>query len=626
MLKKTILLVVLISFLSLSASVLPQTSWVSKIDARLFEAQEQQPQEVIILLKAQADLSGAAQLPSKVEKNRFVYEQLTQIAQHTQAPLMNWLNNHAIPHRAYWVVNMIWAHTEMKTIRQLAQRKDIAFIYANVHIPFRLPAPEPPPYPPHGQPQTIETVEWNIQKVNAPLVWAAGFTGQGIVIGGQDTGYAWEHPALKNQYRGWNGVAADHNYNWHDAIHGNDTHTPPGNPCGFNSPAPCDDHGHGTHTMGIMVGDDGAGNQIGMAPGAKWIGCRNMEEGWGTPVTYAECYQWFLAPTDLSGANPRPDLAPDIINNSWSCPPSEGCTQPLILQMVVENVRAAGILSVHAAGNDGPACGTIDTPAAIYDASFTVGNTTIDDLIASSSSRGPVTVDGSNRLKPDVSAPGTWIRSSIPSGYGMMSGTSMAAPHVAGLAALLLSAQPALRGDVEQIEAVITQNALPKVTSQDCGGVSGSNIPNNTYGWGRIDAWESFQHLPHRFTLEKQPSSFFIHPGELLTYTLQLTHYHPFSATHHTILSDTLPTATNMITATMPFNLQGGTIFWEVGEMTPEAQFLARLVVHIPLGFDSPWLTNLFYAAQSDEVDLLFGRPVTVWVNHNFLFFPILGR
>ena len=126
-----------------------------------------------------------------------------------------------------------------------------------------------------------------------------------------------------------------------------------------------------------MVGDDGAGNQIGMAPGAKWIGCRNMEQGWGTPQTYIECYQWFLAPTDLMGENPRPDLAPHIVNNSWSCPVKEGCTDPNVLLTVVENLRAAGILSVHSAGNSGSSCSTVNTPAAIYDASLTVGNTDV---------------------------------------------------------------------------------------------------------------------------------------------------------------------------------------------------------------------------------------------------------
>ncbi len=242
--------------------------------------------------------------------------------------------------------------------------------------------------------------------------------------------------------------------------------------------------------MGTMIGDDGSGNQVGMAPGARWIGCRNMDRGFGTPATYAECYQWFVAPTDLSGNNPRPDLAPDVINNSWSCLVSEGCTDPNILLTVVENVRMAGILTVQAASNVGPSCSTVNSPAAIYDASFSVGATNSSDNIASFSSRGPVVIDGSYRLKPDVSAPGVFIRSSIPTSsgtYGYLSGTSMASPHVAGLAALMISADPGLSAQVDQIERLIAHNTLPRITTQNCGGIPGSQIPNNTYGWGRIE-------------------------------------------------------------------------------------------------------------------------------------------
>ena len=149
-----------------------------------------------------------------------------------------------------------------------------------------------------------------------PAVWAEGFFGQGIVVGGADTGIRWTHNALKPHYRGWNGITADHNFNWHDSIHSG------GGICGPDSPAPCDDSGHGTHTIGTAVGDDGAGNQIGMAPQAKFIGCRNMNVGVGSPATYTECFEWFLAPYPVGG-NPSqgdPDKAPDITTNSWTCP------------------------------------------------------------------------------------------------------------------------------------------------------------------------------------------------------------------------------------------------------------------------------------------------------------------
>jgi len=188
--------------------------------------------------------------------------------------------------------------------------------------------------------------------------------------------------------------------------------------------------------MGTLVGDDGAGNQIGMAPGARWIGCRNMDsKGYGFPATYLTCFEFFLAPYPLDGTPDQgnPELGPDVTNNSWSCPVYEGCAWDT-LQAAVEAQRAAGIFTVVAAGNNSSGgCSTISEPPALYDAAYTVGATTSNDTIASFSRRGPVTIDGSGRLKPDLSAPGVNIRSSVPGGwYQVNQGTSMAAPHVAG--------------------------------------------------------------------------------------------------------------------------------------------------------------------------------------------------
>ncbi len=179
-------------------------------------------------------------------------------------------------------------------------------------------------------------------------------------------------------------------------------------------------------------------------------------------------------------------MAPDVINNSWGCPPSEGCSATA-LQTVVENTRAAGIVVVVSAGNSGAAgCASVSDPPAIYDASFSVGATSISDAIANLSSRGPVTVDGSNRLKPDVAAPGINVRSSFRNGtYGPASGTSMAGPHVAGLVALLLAAAPGLAGDVDQIEECLRQAAVPSWNTQTCGGIPSGDVPNNVYGHGR---------------------------------------------------------------------------------------------------------------------------------------------
>jgi hypothetical protein len=312
-----------------------------------------------------------------------------------------------------------------------------------------------------------------------------GFTGQGLVIGSADTGVRWTHNALKRHYRGWSGTQPNHNYNWHDSIHNSI-----GNPCGNNARAPCDDNGHGSHTIGTAVGDDAMGNQIGMAPGAKWIGCRNMDRGNGTPARYLECMEFFLAPYPVNGgpAQGNPALAPDITTNSWTCPTTEGCSVNT-LRAAVEAQAAAGIMMVVAAGNQGPGCSTLLSPPSFYQASYTVGAlNTGTDTIASFSNRGPVTIDGSHRLKPDITAPGTDIRSSVntsDNAYAIMRGTSMATPHIAGAVALLWSARPEWRHKIGITRTAIDDAAV-HILNGACNG--GQPVtPNNTYGHGRVD-------------------------------------------------------------------------------------------------------------------------------------------
>jgi subtilisin family serine protease len=312
-------------------------------------------------------------------------------------------------------------------------------------------------------------------------------------VAGQDSGYDWTHPALQPHYRGWDGQTAEHDFNWHDAWD--------------DTAVPFDDDLHGTHTMGIVLGDDGGENRTGVAPGAEWIGCRNMRRGFGNPGSYAECTEFFLAPYP-HGGDPFTDgdvgWAPHVVNNSWGCPEIEGC-EPETLRPAVEALRAAGIMMVVSAGNEGPACGTVTSPPANYEAAFSVGATDNGGHVVGFSSRGPV--DG--LLKPDVTAPGFRVRSSLPGGgYGYADGTSMAGPHVAGLVALLWSAAPDLIGDMDATAALICETALPRPVDRACtrvdevpegplwalmsnpicacGGVTG--VPNNVYGCGFIDA------------------------------------------------------------------------------------------------------------------------------------------
>jgi serine protease AprX len=177
-----------------------------------------------------------------------------------------------------------------------------------------------------------------------------------------------------------------------------------------------------------------------------------------------------------------------VVSNSWGCPDSEGCTTPDILQSIVETVRAAGILVVVAAGNEGSACATIDIPG-LYEACVTVGATTNSDVPAGFSSRGPVTADGSNRLKPDVCAPGVGLRvASLMGGFESgFSGTSGSTPEVAGAAALIWSADVNLQGKPVDTADLLRQTAVPVTIAQDCPPYPGDVVPNAVGGYGRID-------------------------------------------------------------------------------------------------------------------------------------------
>ena len=439
-----------------------------------------QQAEFFVVLTDQAVLSGAAALLSKGEKGRYVYDALRNKSDTTQWPILQWLRLRSIEYRSFYIVNAILVKGSRDITEALATRPDVARIEGNPHIQNAFPQPSATTDSPL-LPQKPETIEPNIAYTHAPDVWALGFRGQGITVGGADTGGRWTHNALKPHYRGWDGATADHNYNWHDAIHDS-----VGNPCGNDSSSPCDDIGHGTHTIGTAIGDDGMGNQIGMAPGAKWIGCRNMDQGNGTPARYLECMEWFLAPYPIGGGQGDPMKAPDITVNAWHCPPFEGCSVET-LQAAVEAQAAAGIMMVVSADSTGPNCSSMEDPPSIYAASYTVGAlNTGQDVVASFSSRGPVIIDGSNRIKPDITAPGTNIRSSyngFDTDYEILSGTSMATPHIAGAIALLWCARPELRHNISDSQTVLNEAAFFLAYKQ-CGT---PGPPNNVAGWGRVD-------------------------------------------------------------------------------------------------------------------------------------------
>nr|WP_255672939.1 S8 family serine peptidase [Glycomyces amatae] len=309
-------------------------------------------------------------------------------------------------------------------------------------------------------------VQWGVEDVGAPDVWAEGFTGEGIVVASIDTGVDYDHPALVDRYRGNNGDGTfTHDYNFYDVA----------DAC--EGDAPCDADGHGTHTMGTMVGADG----IGVAPDAEWIavnGCCPDEE------TLLRAGEWIAAPTDAEGRGADPLKAPHVVNNSWG-----GYGYDPFYAQVVDLWHAAGIIPVFAAGNSGYSCLTMGSPG-IYENVIAVGAYDEDGKIADFSSRGH---GWEGTLKPDLSAPGVDVYSSLPGGeYGTADGTSMAAPHVAGSIALLLSASPTLEGDYEAVYETLTDTAAD-VADDQCGG---DEEANNVYGHGRIDVEDAVDEAP----------------------------------------------------------------------------------------------------------------------------------
>ena len=427
----------------------------------------------IVVLRSQADLSPSAALVGQRAKGAWAYRTLSDLANRTQAPIKAVLDRMGATYRSHFAVNALTVTGGRDVVTALAGRSDVASIVGNPRLRSTLLPAHPAVLAPQSGPATVE---WNITKINAPKVWAAGDRGEGIVIGDIDTGEQWDHPALKGKYRGWNGTTADHNYNWYDA-------TDP------TQRAPLDPYGHGTHTLGTIVGDDGAGNQVGVAPGAQWTACRSMDDtGTGTPDSYITCFEFMIAPWDLDGQNPDPSKAPAAVSNSWYCSISlEGCTQNVLFQ-TVKAVKAAGIVPVVAAGNAGPSCSTIanDGPPAQYPQSLTVGATTSTDALAFFSSRGPVTLTGHTLVKPNISAPGDGVRSSYPPNtYAVLSGTSMATPHISGTIALILNAKPQLSGDVNGIIRLIEKSAH-HINSSACS--SNGTYPNNLFGYGIVDA------------------------------------------------------------------------------------------------------------------------------------------
>ena len=435
----------------------------------------------LIYFKNQPDLSPAFELDWEA-RGRYVVDALQVSADTAQKGVRDYLDAQGVVYQSYWVDNVIVVQrgSNSATFNSLMRFPEIAALRARrqpmLHDPVATSVLE----------AEIQAVGTNLTHIGVDQVWAMGYTSEGITVANIDTGVRYTHEALVNQYRGNLGGSFNHNYNWWDPSPGG------------SDLVPNDFHNHGSHTMGVILGDDGNDDQIGMAPGATWIACQAFEDD---DQELLECGQFMLAPWDLNGENPDPDLRPHIINNSWG-----DCltTMDPWYKGVIASWHAAGIYPVFSNGNasncyyPAPAgLNTVGNPARYGDVTG-VGSTTRDTgLYASHSNWGPTddldTINplGYPNLKPQVVAPGVSIRSAARYAddyYIAMSGTSMSAPHVTGLIALMWEAAPCLIGDYATTETILQETANPVPYPTNNGDEGPGNVPNHATGWGEIDA------------------------------------------------------------------------------------------------------------------------------------------
>ena len=406
-----------------------------------------------------ADLTAASRITNWTERGTAVAAALRKTAAESQKAIRAELDAQHVKYQAFWGTNAIHVSSGALAMAQnLAGHTEVEGIYNPMTV-------EVPKVTAGQTEHEINSIEWGLANINADDVWSQyGDKGEGITVASIDTGVQYDHPALVKQYRGNNGDGTfDHNYNWFDAA-------------GTSPTAPSDGNGHGTHTMGTMAGDDGAGNQVGVAPAVKWIaanGCCPSD------AALINSGQWMLEPTNLAGQNPDASKRPNVINNSW------GSTAPSndpFMEDITLAWTASGIFGAFANGNSGAGgCNTSGSPGSLQ-SNYSAGAYDINNSIASFSGRG---VGQNGEIKPNISAPGVNVRSSIPgNAYASFNGTSMATTHLAGVFALLWSASSSLKGDVAATRALLDNTAIDSDSSQ-CGGTADDN---NVFGEGRLDA------------------------------------------------------------------------------------------------------------------------------------------
>jgi subtilisin family serine protease len=410
-------------------------------------------ERVFVVMKQQADLSGLAGIADRDQRLQQTYQRLVKTADAAQAGIRKALKARGLHFQPYYLINGLEVDGGQVVRSWLAGRDDVDRVLLN---PQLRPLPRAASVMRGHQPAPTSP-QWNLTSIQADQVWSQlGVTGEGITVGGSDSGVDGAHPELRGNFRG-----------------GKDSWLDPFGP----ETSPVDYNGHGTHTLASAVGA-----KVGVAPGAKWIGCVNLPRNIGSPAAYLTCMQFMLAPYPRGGDplhNGDPTRAPEVLTNSWGCPELEGCDRNALRQAVAA-LSAAGIYFVVAAGNSGPDCGTVEDAPATYPDPLTVGAVDQRGRLTDFSSRGPAP---GGLAKPDVVAPGAHVLSALPgNGYGYLDGTSMATPHVAGVVALMYSANPKLIGNIPRTSEILRRTATPISAPNACGGLP------DTVGAGEVNA------------------------------------------------------------------------------------------------------------------------------------------
>ncbi|KAJ3175495.1 hypothetical protein HDU87_006158 [Geranomyces variabilis] len=436
-------------------SALSETDQIS-FTVRLRDSLALKPADVPKSLTADRAAQGA-----------FVHSTLTKHAEKTQRGVKDILKaagDKVSFVKSYAVANVIVVDATRDVLEAVRAHPDVAEVKSNAA--FKVIDKPAAVVKENGFAAAATAPQWNLAQVHAPEVWAKGFTGGNLTYGHADTGVQWDHPEIKSAYLGTKANRkVDHNYAWFDGVR---RAIAASNPyCQPMGVAPCDDNGHGSHTASTAVG-----RNVGVAPGARLMACRNMDNGEGRPETYLNCMEFFLAPTDVAGNNPDPSRRPHAIGNSWGCPAEEQCDASTF-DDALANLRAAGIFMSVSAGNDAETsgCNSVDAPPAT--------SAIVTSVAAVDRSRGV-----------DISAPGVAVRAAWRgTGYNTIDGTSMASPHIGGAVMLISHACPKLQHDVANISSLLYQTATPLFTtrSNGCSGDTRKNTPNSVYGYGQVN-------------------------------------------------------------------------------------------------------------------------------------------